>query len=182
MFANELICKTLKLKNRVLLKRTSFVLLAGLIGLFPAAGRMVSSGEPADTAHVEVKGDALVQEAMKYLGVRYRAGASGPKYFDCSGFTSYIYRKNNLNITRSSRSQYQEGTPVKRIADLKPGDLVFFSGSRSSRTVGHVGIVKEVSADSSDFSFVHASRTGVKVDVMSSDYYKKRYLGARRVL
>ena len=39
-----------------------------------------------------------------------------------------------------------------------------------------------VNPEKGDFSFVHASRTGVKVDMLSSAYYKKRYIGARRVL
>ena len=167
----------------MILKRTSFILLASLVGFLPAASQLSLTDKSAkDSLVVAQKGDSLVHTAMKYIGVRYRSGANGPKSFDCSGFTSYVYRQKDVKLTRSSRTQYNEGTPVKKIADLKPGDLVFFGGSRSTRTVGHVGIVKEVTADSSDFTFVHASRTGVKVDMMSSAYYKKRYLGARRVL
>lgn len=156
--------------------------MAGLAGLIPASGRLTLTDNTVKDSAVVVKGDSLVHAAMKYIGVRYRSGACGPKSFDCSGFTSFIYRQKNVPLTHSSRSQYNEGKPVKNIADLKPGDLVFFGGSRSTKTVGHVGIVKELNADSSDFTFVHASRTGVKVDVMSSAYYKKRYIGARRVL
>ena len=157
--------------------------MACLVGFLPAAGRLTSADKTVeDSVAVSQKGDSLVHTAMKYIGVRYRSGASGPKSFDCSGFTSYVYRQKNVSLTRSSSTQYKEGKPVKNIADLRPGDLVFFGGSRSTHTVGHVGIVKELNADSSDFTFVHASRTGVKVDMMSSAYYKKRYLGARRVL
>lgn len=157
--------------------------MASLVGLLPASGRLtLADNSVNDSVVVAQKGDSLVHTAMKYIGVSYRSGASGPKSFDCSGFTSFVYRQKNVALTRSSRTQYQEGKPVKNIADLRPGDLVFFGGSRSTRTVGHVGIVKELNADSSDFTFVHASRTGVKVDMMSSAYYKKRYLGARRVL
>ena len=168
----------------MILKRTSFILMASLVGFLPASSQLsLTDNSAEETVAVAQKGDSLVHTAMKYIGVRYRMGASGPKYFDCSGFTSYVYRQKNVRLTRSSRTQYNEGTPVKKISDLKPGDLVFFGGRRSTRTVGHVGIVKEVNADSSDFAFVHASCTGgVKVDMMSSSYYKKRYLGARRVL
>ena len=157
--------------------------MASLVGLLPASGRLtLADNSVNDSVVVAQKGDSLVHTAMKYIGVSYRTGANGPKSFDCSGFTSFVYRQKNVALTRCSRTQYQEGKPVKNIADLRPGDLVFFGGSRSTRTVGHVGIVKELNADSSDFTFVHASRTGVKVDMMSSAYYKKRYLGARRVL
>ena len=87
-------------------------------------------------------GESVVQTALQYLGASYRSGMSGPYAFDCSGFTSYVYRKQNVSILRSSRSQYTQGTPIARISDLKKGDLVFFGGRGNSRSVGHVGIVK----------------------------------------
>lgn len=166
------------------LKRTVFILLAGILAITPASALFPDEQDKIVDGVVlhRPAGEKVVHTAMKYVGVRYRKGGSGPKNFDCSGFTSFVYRQKNIALTRSSRTQYKEGVPVKKIADLRPGDLVFFSGSRQSQVVGHVGIVKELNADSSDFSFVHASRTGVKVDVLSSTYYKKRYLGARRVL
>lgn len=87
---------------------------------------------------------SVVQTALQYLGASYRSGMSGPYAFDCSGFTSYVYRKQNVSILRSSRSQYTQGTPIARIADLKKGDLVFFEDAGSTRSVGHVGIVTDV--------------------------------------
>ena len=89
-------------------------------------------------------GESVVQTALQYLGASYRSGMSGPYAFDCSGFTSYVYRKQNVSILRSSRSQYTQGTPIARISDLKKGDLVFFGGRGNSRSVGHVGIVMDV--------------------------------------
>ena len=131
---------------------------------------------------ISAKGEQIVSTAMKYLGARYRSGHSGPSAFDCSGFTSFVYRNANLSITRSSRSQFAEGTPINSIADLKKGDLVFFSGSSRSRHVGHVGIVTEVAGDGKSFQFVHAARTGVQVDKSNSAYYSRRYIGARRIV
>ena len=163
-------------------KRITFILCAGILSLIPASGQLaVNDGRTSEKSSLSVEREKVVNTAMKYIGVRYRTGASGPKYFDCSGFTSFVYRQKNVKLTRTSRSQYAEGKPVAKIEDLKPGDLVFFGGSQSTRTVGHVGIVKEVDPQSGDFSFVHASRTGVKVSQLSSSYYKKRYIGARRV-
>lgn len=127
-------------------------------------------------------GESIVQTALQYLGARYRAGQSGPSAFDCSGFTSYIFRLENIPISRSSRSQYREGSPVQSIADLQKGDLVFFGGSGSRRTVGHVGIVTDVDPDGSGFKFIHAARTGVIVSDSNSAYYSRRYLGARRII
>ena len=164
------------------IKRLLFLLLVGVLGWNSGFGQLVLEENALEkAAPLTLKGEHVVNTAMKYVGVRYRRGATGPKYFDCSGFTSFVFRQKNVKLTRTSRSQYNEGEAVKKIADLKPGDLVFFEGSRTRGVVGHVGIVKEVHAGRGDFSFVHASRTGVKVDVLSSAYYKKRYIGARRV-
>lgn len=127
-------------------------------------------------------GDSIVKAAMKYIGARYRRGHAGPYAFDCSGFTSFVYGKEGIKLSRSSRTQSSQGRVVKRIADLQKGDLVFFGGSRSTRTVGHVGIVTEVEPASNRFKFIHASSTGVKISASNSAYYGRRYLGARRIL
>ena len=127
-------------------------------------------------------GENVVQTALQYLGARYRRGSTGPKVFDCSGFTGYVYRKRNISLLRDSRSQYTQGTAIKRISDLKKGDLVFFGGRSNRRSVGHVGIVSEVDPSGNRFSFVHASLQGVKVSNSNEQYYKSRYIGARRIV
>lgn len=128
-------------------------------------------------------GESVVQTALQYLGASYRSGMSGPYAFDCSGFTSYVYHKQNVSILRSSRSQYTQGTPIARIADLKKGDLVFFGGRGSTRSVGHVGIVTDVDPSGNNFSFVHAASSGgVKISDSNEAYYSRRYIGARRIV
>ena len=127
-------------------------------------------------------GEGIVDIAMKYIGTRYSYGSKGPKAFDCSGFTSFIYGQKDVAITRSSRSQYTQGAPIAKISELKKGDLVFFGGRRNRRSVGHVGIVTDVDKSGKAFSFVHASNTGVKVSASNEDYYSRRYIGARRII
>lgn len=127
-------------------------------------------------------GESVVQTALQYLGARYSSGAMGPYAFDCSGFTSFVYKQENVPILRSSRSQYTQGTPIARISDLKKGDLVFFGGRGNSRSVGHVGIVTDVDPSGNNFSFVHAATGGVKVSDSSEPYYSRRYIGARRIV
>ena len=127
-------------------------------------------------------GESVVRTALQYLGARYSRGSSGPNVFDCSGFTRLVYGQENVSILRSSRSQFTQGTPIARIADLKKGDLVFFGGRGNSRSVGHVGIVTEVDPDGQNFSFVHASNSGVKISDSNEAYYSRRYIGARRIV
>ena len=123
-------------------------------------------------------GREIVKSAMKYLGSPYRSGHMSPKSgFDCSGFTTFIFSKQNISLPRSSRSQ------AKDRRDLKAGDLVFFSGSRASKSnVGHVGIVTSVD-ESGNFKFIHSScPQGVTVSSSQEAYYAKRYIGACRVV
>lgn len=127
------------------------------------------------------RGSEIVNFAQNFLGRPYRSGSKGPKAFDCSGFTHYVFSHFSLKLGASSRDQYRQGVKVEK-TDLQPGDLLFFSGSRKSGTVGHVGIVSEVHPDGS-VSFIHAARKGgIRYDRFpDGGYYSGRYIGARRV-
>jgi len=125
--------------------------------------------------------DAILSQAMSLLGAKYRSGGADPRGFDCSGFTSYVYGVNGISIGRSSRDQYAQNTPINR-NQIRPGDLVFFSGTRIGSGVGHVGIVTEVDKSADTFFFIHSSTNGgVVVTSSANAYYAQRYLGARRV-
>ncbi len=122
----------------------------------------------------------LLTEAHRYIGRPYVHGAKGPRAFDCSGFTSFVYRQFGYSISPSSRTQYTEGTSVDR-QDLRKGDLVFFTSRRSGKNVGHVGIVVSADNATGNFRFIHASIKGVKVSDFEG-YYLGRYVGARRII
>jgi cell wall-associated NlpC family hydrolase len=140
-----------------------------------------ASEEIAEVERI-AKADNIINTALKYLGVKYRWGESSPEGFDCSGFTKYVFNEEGINLTRTSYSQCREGEKIDGIENLKRGDLVFFGGENSIRTVGHVGIVTEVDSVAHRFKFVHASRTGIKVDKSTDSYYRLRYIGARRII
>lgn len=122
----------------------------------------------------------LLKEANKHIGKRYRHGAKGPSAFDCSGFSSYVYRQFGYTLSPSSRTQYTQGKAVDR-HNLRKGDLVFFTSRSSGSGVGHVGIVVEADNDKGTFRFIHASIRGVKISDYAG-YYLNRYIGARRVI
>ena len=127
--------------------------------------------------------EMLIEEALSHLGTRYRSGAKGPSAFDCSGFTSYVYKQQTgIFVGASSRDQYARNTPIRR-DEIQCGDLVFFTSPHSGRNVGHVGIVVDVDPVTLEFTFIHASSTsGVKLSSSSDSNYAKRYVGARRIL
>lgn len=130
----------------------------------------------------ELMTENIIDEAISHLGTRYVYGSKGPNSFDCSGFTSYVYkRQNNAYIGASSREQYAINQPIKR-SEMQAGDLVFFTSPRSGRNVGHVGIIVDYDPATDVFTFIHASTNqGVKVSKSTEGYYQKRYIGVRRV-
>ena len=125
----------------------------------------------------------LLDEAMSHIGARYRSGSKGPHSFDCSGFTSYVFKQlGSANIGSSSRDQYARNIPVNR-NEMQRGDLVFFTSPRSGRNVGHVGIVVDVDPLTNSFNFIHASSSGGVIISNSNDgFYARRFIGVRRVL
>ena len=141
--------------------------------------------EGSDDLNVEYDNMAingLLDEAMSHIGARYRSGSKGPYAFDCSGFTSYVFRQLGAgNIGASSRDQYARNMPVSR-SEMQRGDLVFFTSPRSGRNVGHVGIVVDVDPITKTFNFIHASTSeGVKISNSNDGFYARRFIGVRRV-
>ena len=129
--------------------------------------------------------DNLKNFAAKFIGRRYVWGSTGPKTFDCSGFTSYIFRNAGVTLNRTSRMQYTQGEPVKNTSDLRPGDLMFFSSPRSGKgRVGHVAMVVEVDDNGKSLTFIHAaSSKGVSYQRFpDGGYYSRNYIGAKRIL
>lgn len=122
----------------------------------------------------------LLKEANRHLGKPYRHGMKGPHAFDCSGFTSYVYKQFGYTISPASRIQYTDGVKVDR-KDLRKGDLVFFTSRSSGKNVGHVGIVVSADNETGAFKFIHASIRGIKVSACEG-YYANRYVGARRII
>jgi len=125
--------------------------------------------------------DSIICFAEKHLGIRYRAGGKTKSGFDCSGFIFYVFSKFGMNLPNGARNQALKGMPLE-VKDIKKGDLVFFKG-RNSRDphIGHVGLVVE--KNDSAIRFIHAStRKGVTYDFTYSDYYRIRFIGAKRLL
>ena len=115
-------------------------------------------------------GNSVVAYAKQFLGYKYVYGGSSPAGFDCSGFTQYVYKHFGVSLNRTAAGQYQNGT---KVTSLQAGDLVMFGKSG----ISHVGIY--VGGN----SFIHAANRsqGVRIDSLSTGYYKTNYVGAKRV-
>ncbi len=149
------------------------VLLLGILYLSSCSPRYTDSDGWMFFGTGKRKG--IVQTARGQLGVRYKYGGITPRGFDCSGLTSYVYKRNGIQIPRSARAQYSKGKKINR-KQIKPGDLVFFQ--TSGRGISHVGIY------TSNGRFIHAPRTGKKVsyESINNTYWRRRYRGAATYL
>ena len=159
-------------------------LLVTVTGAVPGAAAAGYAAADSVTLSSAQVADLLIEEAYRHIGTPYRYGARGPKAFDCSGFTSYVYRKFGYALSNSSRDQARDGRAVEgTYADMQKGDIVIFGARASRRTVGHVGIFIEMSEDGQDFTFIHAAtHGGITVSHITEEYYAVRFLGARRIL
>lgn len=112
-------------------------------------------------------GQAIVDYAYQFLGIDYVYGGTTPvPGFDCSGFTSYVYRNAaGIEITRTTYTQKNQGVSVP-YSQMQVGDLVFTSG------YGHVGIYV------GGGKFIHAPQTGDVVKVSNIT----NFVEARRIL
>ena len=111
-------------------------------------------------------GGAAMRAALSQQGKPYSWGADGPGSYDCSGLTSWAFRKAGVRIPRSSRAQAGVGRPVSR-SGLRPGDLVFFYSP-----ISHVGIYV------GGGKMVHAPNSGDVVKVSPID--REEFSTARR--
>ena len=119
----------------------------------------------------------LMSRANSHRGTPYRYGSSGGGTFDCSGFTSAMYRKVGIRLPRTAAEQFGVGQHIAK-SSLTKGDLVFFRNTAGRRGISHVGIY------SGNGMFIHASSRGhaVRIDTLSSGYYASHFAGGRRLI
>ena len=117
----------------------------------------------------------LYIEAAEWMGVPYRTGGESKRGTDCSGLTCQIYKKvYHTKLSRNTEGQKKESSKVAK-RNLREGDLVFFTSSRSGRKVAHVGIYLK------DGKFIHASTSqGVIVSRLDEPYYTKHWISGGR--
>ncbi len=123
----------------------------------------------------------IVQQAKDLLGLHYRYGGSSPDTgFDCSGFTSYVLRRFDIEVGRCSRSQSVQGREVD-LTQARPGDVIAFRRSKRSG-VSHVGLV--VSNDEHGLYMIHSSTSrGVIVEnLLESDYWRPKVYAVRDMI
>lgn len=154
--------------NRVLSAAPARVALTGVLALGLGGGVTVASSDAAHAAPAAVatssgsgskaslrsgfsaaQGVMAVRIARTKKGSPYRWGASGPRAFDCSGYTSWTMKRLGKKIPRTANAQYRASKKINR-SSARPGDLVFYGGGHKY----HVGIY------AGNGRMWHAPRTG----------------------
>ncbi|WP_054955819.1 C40 family peptidase [Paenibacillus dakarensis] len=164
------------LKKAVIISISAAMGLGTILAVSPAP-----QAEAAEAStYATTKGQQVVNYGKQFLGTPYKFGASTSttKVFDCSSFMKHIFKKYGVTLPRTAAEQSKKGVAVSK-ANLKPGDLVFFSsGSRANgKNVTHVAVY------AGNGKILHTyGKPGVTFSNLNSGTWKKTYLKARRVL
>ena len=143
----------------------------------PSSGLLFSESQGLGLASKEI--ETVIRAAETFLGVPYRWGGMSRAGVDCSGLMVLAFQAVGLTIPRVSGDQYAKGKPIKK-ADIRPGDLLFFSSGRPG-VIGHTALVVAVKGGS--IKFIHAtSGYGVRHDYLESEHWSKLYIAASRYL
>ncbi len=164
------------------LNSRSLVAIAAVLAFFLAFAALLMTATPA-SAHSPSKTNKerrhLQKRARSEIGTPYVYGGSSPSGFDCSGFTSWVFRGHGGSLPHSALQQFLLGKNdrFKRIwkrTNLKVGDLVFHD--TTSALVGHTGIYigrgRFISATSS---------RGVRPQSLRDSYWGPRWVGGTRM-
>jgi cell wall-associated NlpC family hydrolase len=121
--------------------------------------------------------DEIISTARKYLGVPHCMGGTTMKCMDCSGLLVTVFGKYGIKLPHNSEEQGRYGKIIKRMDELKKGDLVFFIRSyKTNRFITHSGIYI------GDNKFIHTSSTvGVTITSLSDPWWNEKFIFGTRV-
>lgn len=119
-------------------------------------------------------GEKIVQTALRYIGVPYVFGGTDPATgMDCSAFVRMVFAHHGISLPRTAREQAQVGASVP-FDQLQPGDRLYFQCKNPY--IDHCGIY----AGNGYFIHCSASRNGVAIDSLASEFYWRSLIVARR--
>jgi cell wall-associated NlpC family hydrolase len=135
-------------------------------------------GAPAATSTTAA---SVLATAKRYVGIHYRYGGESPTTgFDCSGFVQYVFRKQGVELPRTSRLQAHAGTALPLdVGALQPGDLLLFAST--GHEVNHVAIY----VGNNRMLHSSAGAGGVVYEDLTTPrgrWYLERHVASRRVL
>ncbi|MDT0109332.1 lysozyme family protein [Listeria booriae] len=138
----------------------------------PHVRRYISTN--AGATNFEGNFKMIMDEALTYQGNPYVWGGSNPNTgFDCSGLTSWTYRKAGISLPRTAQEQYYASKRID-VGQAKAGDLVFFTGTYEGKYITHVGIYL------GNGQMYNSNSSGIKYDTLTG-YWASHLVGYGRV-
>lgn len=117
-------------------------------------------------------GEKYIANAKKYLGVPYVFGGSTARGFDCSGFIYRVLNDSGKKVSRTSALGYYNMS--KKVTTPEVGDLVFFKNTYK-KGISHIAIYM------GNGKVIHAAGNKVKIDSITSGYWKSKFAGYGRI-
>lgn len=165
------------------MKRLCLYCVLLLLGAFTASAAPSQPARDSVEVNAAELADAIIARAEQFLGTPYRWAASGPRAFDCTGFTKYIFADFGIRLGRTVPAQSRDGREVTGgFENLQKGDILIFGKRHNRKAMGHTAIYIGPDQTGDNFRFIHAARGGVMISEYKETYYRERFLGAVRVL
>ncbi|MBQ0768207.1 MAG: C40 family peptidase [Bizionia sp.] len=124
--------------------------------------------------------EAILKNAKKYKGTRYKYGGTTKQGMDCSGLIYTAFKEEDITMPRTTGTLSTHGDWID-LKEVQEGDLLFFATSNNSRRVNHVGIV--TTSRLGKVEFIHSSTSrGVMISDLAEKYWYFAFVQARRVL
>jgi len=151
-----------------------YVCVAALLLIVSMVSGCASAPQRPTGKYSAAAADKAADTALAMVGRPYHYQGDSPEGFDCSGLVRYSYLSAGMDLPHGTGPLMKCTVPILS-RDMRRGDLLFFT--QSGKKYSHVGIL------TSHNRFVHAPSTGKRVREESLDdpYWKKHFLGARRI-
>lgn len=123
--------------------------------------------------------DRIVENAMRYQGVKYRYGGTTSKGMDCSGLIGAAFMEAGKTMPRSSRLLALEAKGLD-LDEVGKGDFLFFATGKNKRQVNHVALITRVTPG--EIEFIHSTTSrGVILSTLNEVYWIDAFLRAGRI-
>ncbi|TIH17076.1 peptidoglycan endopeptidase [Marinifilum sp. JC120] len=166
------------IKSNQIFRRVFFCCLVILIsGCGKKTIGVPGAGSGGPVLHSSLK-YSVVKSARTQVGKPYKWGGASPNEgFDCSGLVWWVFQRHGIRVPRVSWQQKNAGRAIRR-SDIQAGDIVLFRIPGQGKSL-HTGIYS-----GNGYSFIHSPKSGhtVREESMEKNYWRKYYIGARRVI
>jgi murein DD-endopeptidase len=174
MFPLTFLHRLLRMSNTMRSRSLHYRLIIAVLCTLALFSGCVSAPPRPSGKYSAAAADKAADTALTMVGRPYHYQGDSPDGFDCSGLVRYSYLSSGIDLPHGTASLMKRTVPILT-RDMRRGDLLFFD--QSGKKYSHVGIL------TSKNRFVHAPSTGKRVREESLDdpYWKKHFLGARRI-